>query len=329
MTGCVSIVECVSVQDSAQPVLTRRGRLFPPVGVAGRSCHTAAEVIDAYQPTPSLVPAAEWAHVAGFVRTVVATVGHDSPSSALLAMKAAARYTAWAHEQALPLDAEVLFTPERVEHYVAVALPALSVRSKATLRSALRRVGRACTRKAPWRPEEPEYTTSHPLAPPYTTDQVAGYWEAAGAQATARRSRVLTGLLALGLGAGLRSREIAYTTPERVTEHGHGLWTITLPDRVVPIRAEHVSSLCDLLAQTAREEHPLPRSAHRRSEHPNHHGQDRDRPHGPAHRRTPRRAHPTTHHQDVPAPPDARHTGRPARTVRLPRHPHLKKSPQR
>lgn len=232
------------------PVLTRQGRAFPPVGVAGRQCHDAASVINVYRPAAARIDESTWAATEVFVRKVVSAVDYQSPASTLLAMKTVTTYAAWALHEGMVLDPEVLFTPDRVEHYCAVALTSASARSKATLRGVLRRVGRACTVKAPWRPEAPEYPTSHPLAPPYTTDQVAGFWAAAESQATSRRSRVLTCLLTLGLGAGLRSREIAHTTPETVTNHDDNLWTVRLPDRVVPVRTEHVAALRGLLAHT-------------------------------------------------------------------------------
>lgn len=234
----------------APVVLARRGNSFPPVGVRGRACATAAEVIGAYRPAQSRVDDHTWAAINTLVRTVVTAVEYQSPASALLAMRTVTTYSAWAWHEGLALEPEVLFTPDRVEYYSAVALGRASERSRATFRGVLRRVGRACTVKAPWLPDAPQYATSHPLAPPYTHEQVAQFWAAAENQATVRRARVLTCLLTLGLGAGLRSREIAYTTPETVTSTDGVLWTVTLPDRVVPVRSAHVPALLALLDRT-------------------------------------------------------------------------------
>ncbi|MCM3555597.1 hypothetical protein M3697_10830 [Janibacter melonis] len=228
------------------PALARHGHVFPAIGVRGQECRSAAEVITAYRPSRSRVDDSEWAAIGPMVRRVVSAVGYDSPATALLAMRSATGFAMWALTGDLPLEEERLFTPARVEQYAAVGMKGLSPRSRSTTRGALRRIGRAATSRAPWTAEAHVYR-GHVLAPPYTPEEIVGYWEAAGTQATERRSRVLTTVLTLGLGAGLRSREMVWVTPSALGRHDGGLVTINLPDRVVPVRAALAPTLLDLI----------------------------------------------------------------------------------
>lgn len=229
------------------PILARQGNHFPPIGVRGLSCASAAEVIDAYRPTRSRADDGLWSVLRPLARKAATATDYESPATALLGMRALTGFLLWAHAEDLPLDLERLLTPFRVEQYATVGMSKLSPRSRSTMRGALRRIGRSATSRAPWVAEEHVYR-GHVLAPPYTPAEVAGYWEAAQAQATARRSRVLTTVLALGLGAGLRSREIVWVTPSAIRQRGAGLVTVDLPDRVVPLRSGIAHTLVDLIA---------------------------------------------------------------------------------
>lgn len=58
----------------------------------------------------------------------------------------------------------------------------------------------------------------------------------------------MTTVLALGLGAGLRSREIVWVTPGAIHQRGTGLVTVDLPDRVVPLRTDIAPTVLELIA---------------------------------------------------------------------------------
>lgn len=228
------------------PILARRGNHYPPAGVGGRSCATATEVIETYRPARSRVDDPLWSVIGPVARQAATVTAYASPSTALFGMRALTSFLLWAHAEELPLDVERLLTPARVEQYAAVGMAGLSPRSRSTMRGALRRIGRAATSRAPWAAEAHVYR-GHVLAPPYTPEEIAGYWEAAVTQATDRRSRVLTAILTFGLGAGLRSREMVWVTPGALDRHDGGLVTINLPDRVVPIRATLAPTLMGLI----------------------------------------------------------------------------------
>lgn len=249
MPSCSPAHTSTSSPD-ASLVLARRGNSFPPIGVRGQACATATEVIHAYRPAKSRVDDRLWSVLGPVARHAATATGYASPSTALLGMRALTGFLMWAHTEELPLDLERLLTPARVEHYAATGMAGLSPRSRSTMRGALRRIGRAATSRAPWAAEEHTYR-GHVLAPPYTPAEVAGYWEAAQAQATERRGRVMTTVLTLGLGAGLRSREIVWVTPGAIRQRDSGLVTVDLPDRVVPVRSDVAPALLDLIGADA------------------------------------------------------------------------------
>ncbi|MDT0318562.1 hypothetical protein [Streptomyces millisiae] len=98
---------------------------------------------------PRALPIEAWQEVAPFARKAVTDFGPISPWAAVQHLGPVARLCVWALEQGLPLDVETLFTPDRVEHFVAVGLPELKDSSRRTHRSQLTAVGRAITRRAP------------------------------------------------------------------------------------------------------------------------------------------------------------------------------------
>lgn len=113
------------------------------------------------------------------------------------------------------------------------------------MRAYLRKIGTAATSHAPWAPI-PVYDNRRHLTAPYTAGQVEGYWEAARSQATERRTRVLTVMLTLGLGAGLKPSEmLTVSASNQVRRHRDfdDLSLIVLLDRVVPVLAEYTDPL--------------------------------------------------------------------------------------
>ncbi|MGC2976277.1 hypothetical protein ACPUD8_11245 [Brevibacterium sp. FAM 25378] len=133
-----------------------------------------------------------------------------------------------------------------IDHFVATALADLSMSSKSSVRSHLRRVAQA--QSPAWSPAV-MFPRPSTLSGPYTSDTLAAYWQAAYAQATVRRQRVLKTVLTLGGGAGLQASEIlSVSAAENVRQHPHDdrLWVIVLPDRTVPVRIDYAPVLADL-----------------------------------------------------------------------------------
>lgn len=212
-----------------------------------RSC--PSDVIEEYRPSTALIPAERWWRLRP---TVVAAVTASRPGSAwtaLQSMRYTGQLTAWASAQGLPLNPEIIFTAAQIERFVSTELHALSPAGRATVRSRLRAVARAATTTAAWAPDPKPYARTRPIAPPYTEREVAGFWHAARTQATAHRSRVLLGMLTLGLAAGLRPAEMLTVSAResiRVHPRDRRLWAVRLDDRVVPVRAAYTTALTDL-----------------------------------------------------------------------------------
>lgn len=157
--------------------------------------------IEGYRPK-SLTEVRQRDAVAGVCREVVAVSGPPSRRRAIELMRTVAHFASWAAGEGVVVQVESVFRPEHVERYIATGCPQLSDASRATRRSALRRMGRAATRTAPWVPP-PAQLPRQTLADPYSPVEVAEFWAAAQAQRTPALRRTATALLTLGLGAGL------------------------------------------------------------------------------------------------------------------------------
>lgn len=212
---------------------------------------TVNGVFDHYTPTPARIPRAQWQRIRPLVVTAVRAAGYPSIHATHFAMRATSGFVAHCEDQGLPLDPEVIFLPDRVEHYITTARAVATKLTRANERGALRRVGRAATLKAPW-PPEPGSSIGHiHVTAPYTAEDVAGFRAIATQQATAHRTRVLTTLLVLGLGAGLKPREILACTADQVRQHvtHKDLYVIETPGRYVPVLPDYVDDLLVLRGQ--------------------------------------------------------------------------------
>lgn len=219
------------------------------VSVGGERIGDPVCVISVYQPSPSLVSSAEWDCVQDEVRAAVGRAEHGSARAALFAVRYTAQLTVWALRQDVPLDMGRILVPSMIDHFVATVLANLSMSSKSSVRSHLRRVARA--QSLTWSPAV-KFPRPSTLSGPYPPGILAAYWQAAHAQATARRQRVFKTVLTLGGGAGLQASEIlSVSAVENVRQHPHDdrLWVIVLPDRTVPVRIDYAHALADLCEQ--------------------------------------------------------------------------------
>lgn len=162
----------------------------------------ALEWLGSYRPLR--IDADRWHEVRGFVRECVRRLAYDTESSsAWRVVRVLARIAAWAVEEGLSLDPEVVLDPDSVERFTSIGLAGDS--SRATYRAVLRRVGPKLTHKAPWQPR-PITAARRQVALPYSVAEIDQLKADALAQPTAGRMRAARALLALGAGAGLDGR---------------------------------------------------------------------------------------------------------------------------
>lgn len=217
--------------------------------VGGVIVTTPAAVFEHYTPAAHLVPEKDWADIRPTAIQACTAADYSTPASALQCMSTVTHFLAWARRQGRPLDLERVFHPDHVERYIAHIARGRSPETVATRRGYLRRVGRACTSKAPWTTPPRPYSANLTLQPPYTQGEVDALWAAARSQVNDRRTRVAQTLLCLGLGAGLKPGEMLHVTAaDHVRHHpaDERLVVIFLEGRIVPVLTEYTEPLLEL-----------------------------------------------------------------------------------
>lgn len=220
--------------------------------IGGHVVTTPEGVFAHYRPRSSHVPALVWEEVQPVAVEACRAADYVSVASALDCMAAVTHFLGWAYEQDLPLDLESVFVPSHVERYCATILKARVPSSRSTIRGYLRRVGRACTKQAPWTPPPKPFANYKTILPPYSAEEVNGFWDAAQAQATEHRVRVASVMLTLGLGAGVKPGEMLSVSANqsvRVHPDDPRLVVVVLEDRTVPVLTRYADRLRALCAQ--------------------------------------------------------------------------------
>ncbi|MCT2295381.1 hypothetical protein M3F57_04395 [Brachybacterium muris] len=216
--------------------------------IGGVVVTTPEGVFANYRPAAYLMPTEVWEIVRSVAIDACRAADYASVASALHCLSTVANFLAWAHREGLSLEPEAVFIPAHVERYCATALKHLATETQSTRRGYLRRVARACTKKAPWAPPPKPFANNHTIQPPYRAHEVEALWAAAKSQATEHRQRVATVILTLGLGAGVKPGEMISVCAEMVARHPDDprLVVILLEDRVVPVRTQYVAELLGL-----------------------------------------------------------------------------------
>lgn len=183
-----------------------------PIWVGGKLCRSREEIANAYTPRAGSDAARVWDEIQPFTKYVVLAGGSQALSSVLNDLSHTAHFVAFQYLEGLPLDAESMFTPLQVEHYVEVGTDHLAPHSRATRRGFLNRIGSHVTTHAPWAPPPRRFPVKK-LATPYSPRQISEFMRAAEQQSTWTRKRTATAHLCLGLGAGLFADEYLTVTP--------------------------------------------------------------------------------------------------------------------
>lgn len=223
---------------------------------------TEQEAIDLFTPR---VSAELWEEIGPFVRDAVRR-GFEPTSIPKVAgdrMAIVASMVIWAVAQGMELDVEEIFHPATVNRY-SVTFPGLSEATRSSRRATLTTLSRRITRVAPWEPPRKVLHSSTEYRP-YTDGQTRHLLRCVDMQATPFRSHGLSCVLALGLGAGLRTSEIrAATGDDVVSRRSHLAVRVYGPHaRTVPVLDRYAPIVAECAARTGRAHlfrEPPPRS---------------------------------------------------------------------
>lgn len=203
----------------------------------------------AADPMPSYVPVRArpyWGTLEPVVISCVGVAARKLGRDPRSLLPPAAAFALWAWQtRGVSPEASRMFRRRLVEEFVHLGMSDYTRGSRATYRSALLAIADAVT---------PEYEKTIPLprsepTPPYTASEVAALRSWAVRQGRAARRRDALVLLALGLGAGLATRELLAV---RSTDFDwrDGILHVTVWDsrsRLVPVLPHWTAPLLDVL----------------------------------------------------------------------------------
>lgn len=186
-----------------------------------------------------------WEAVRPFVTSCAQQLGLEGARSEQRLIRVLAWAGAWALNEGLALDPEVVLDPANVERFITTQLGPGA--TWATYRSDLRRVGPLLTRRAPWEPGPPA-VAKRKVAVPYAPAELEALRADALAQPTPGRARAARAILALGAGAGLDGRWAAGVRATDVTEKDGTVlvWAAEPSARWVPVLSRWQAEVLDL-----------------------------------------------------------------------------------
>ncbi len=217
---------------------------------------TTHEVIAGY--TPTVLPRARWDAVRDFVTESVSTAVTEewSADKTRAALRTVARLADYVSMTGREVSVETVFTEATVNAYVDQS--GYSTHVQGTTRSLLRVVGQAAHRHYDTPRERPQYGTDKKSAP-YTQDEMTRLRHWADGESTQERRRQANLLLALTLGAGLRSGEVATLTAADVETDEAG--TVVYPSgyrgaskRFVPVDHDWAEVIREAVERSVSEE---------------------------------------------------------------------------
>lgn len=199
------------------------------------------------QPYAPLLGACYWDLVGPFVDRAVAAAGRRGAYTDRELILAAAPLTLWAWQSlAVPLELEEIFDRDVVEQYVALGMPGRSRGTRATMRSRLLCICDAL-RVPPSAGQKQRPIPRADPAAPYSEEDLAGLYGWATQQPTRTRRASAVALLALGLGAGLATRDLLTVRGEDLVITGSGVRVQVWGER------ERVVALTDLWGRVLTE----------------------------------------------------------------------------
>lgn len=213
------------------------------------------EVIAAY--TPKVVTEERWSELSGFVRTAVGNTVEDTWTADRTrnALRLVTKLCNFVLLTGRDLSVEAVFTEDMVSAFTHNELASDTTHVRGSSRAVLRKVGLANNPDFDAPRLRPEYGTDSGSAP-YTENEVTALRVWANGERTEERRQQAHLLLALTLGAGLRSCEVAGLTAEGVSQDSLGL-TVTASgyrgaaERVVPVEHEWADTIAEAVERAA------------------------------------------------------------------------------
>lgn len=176
--------------------------------------------------------------VAAFARTAVAAAEPKNPARAKALLFAAGRLGTFATSVGLELVSEVVLLPSTIERYIMTEGQALGPATRRTVRSNLRNLSGALLASTP---PAPVPLSRERAKAPYSASEIDAYLALADAQPTTARQMRLSGLVALGAGAGLMGSDLRSVSGNDVLERSGGVLVRVggVHPRVVPVLARY------------------------------------------------------------------------------------------
>jgi hypothetical protein len=216
--------------------------------------------IDSYM--PRTVDPAVWAEVGPSARAWVSLVPVEVTSQAVGLLKPLSQYLAWRHAGAMnAADPATVFRVDDIEQFIQNGCQHLTVRTRATYRSALLRVGEHV---AGWQVVRP--TQGLPIGAadpqaPYSPGELAAVLGAVSGRRTGFQRHNGLVIVALGRGAGLTAGDITALVGTDIEERHDGTVIVHVAGpnrRQVPVLASWATQVAGLGVMTGH--HPMFRS---------------------------------------------------------------------
>lgn len=195
------------------------------------------------------LPSDAWGDIKDFVLTTVAKVRDRVPYNDQALINAVARHVDWTVSIAgFDLDAQSLFRRDVIGAAVSL-MPTTSTSTMGRRRSLLLRVGEVLG-VIPVPTPLPPLAASSPSAP-YSARDVEKLLNWAYRQGNPGEQQSARALLALGLGAGLPTRDIGNARAEHIGDAGSTLVVPGPPARVIPVAPDWAEELSEVRHESA------------------------------------------------------------------------------
>jgi integrase len=203
-----------------------------------------------------VMPAEYWTAIEPFVTAAVHAASPKVSYSEKQLYAVTARLALWAWQSAsLPLEVDEIFSPNVIDRFAAQGLPQYTKAGRNTMRSRLRRMADALL--GPERdPDRVRPMGNSDASAPYSDGELSQLRSWAAGQPSGERHSSAVTLLALGLGAGLSSREIASLRIGDIVVDDAGVLILIRGDRArqVPVLRDWEEALADRVSGRAAEE---------------------------------------------------------------------------